>query len=384
MKTMRTILSLAPALLLATGCGVAPEAESVRTDVVAAASTAKSPVIAPAGAATPQDAFQAFSAAMRERRYADAARRMTKPSQQMIAGGFILGASFAAMDDESQNRELETLLARHKIKLDDESEPMDEAPRSAEQLMEELTAPAPDLPALIGELGSWIDQHSDGPGNGFPDVRELQEVRVEGDSANAIATTDRGPQPVEFRKTSQGWLVHLPSEPGPPGDDADSGAAFDKDGEIGDELMDEASAGATTIGSLYYGDEEVALRHAIAYEAKLFGEPTTVVLLTAQPLSRRERQTLDQMLVDEGTDDAFFIRGPHVKLRLDEGDQLTSYFAWIDNQSISRNSGVDVDVVRIERRLMGNASVAEEFEVAGKSFRFDALLDVEIADPARP
>jgi hypothetical protein len=315
---------------------------------------------------TPEAAYAALAAAAKKDNWESAAAILTPESQAMMAAGMIMSASFVTMGDENKEKELTELLGRHGIKLDDE-EPEPSADVSPSDMMMALTKPIKDLPVFLGQLSAWINKNGEDRGSGFAKLGKLGEVTIEGDTAKTISQTDMGPQPIEFRRVSGSWLVHLPMDGPPPGS--------------GDSDLEEPDDGTPGLGTLSYGDKVIKLRHALAYKSKFFDDPCTVVLLTAKPVYDRDMNSLKQMLKEEGNDDAFFPSGTKVKLSLDAAGKLLSFFAWVDNVSINGNNGVDVDLKIDGNRVHGTAEMAEPYEAAGTEYRFQAEIDTEMIQP---
>ena len=317
---------------------------------------------------TPEAVYVAMVEATKNKDYKTMAELSTPDTQALMAGGMIFGAGFMTIEDENKEKELKELLGRHGIDMDDEAEPP--ADMSPEEAMKAMVEPVEDLPTFIDEIMTWMDKNSDDDSGGFAELGELGEVTVDGDSASAGGETDQGPQPIEFRKLDGSWRVHLPMD-GPGGGDMPP--------ELG--LEEPEDDGTPGLGTLWYGDKAVKLQHAMAYKSKFFDDPCTVVLLTARPTSERDLNNLKKMLTEEGNDDAFFARGPHVKLSLDENGELMFMFAWIDNMSINSNSGVEVDIQIEGDRVQGSADMPEAQEIADEEYRFEATFDVELMQP---
>lgn len=164
---------------------------------------------ATSGHATPEAAFQAFKRAMDAEDWKAAALCLVPESRYGLAFGLVMGASFSTFGDESKEQSLNQLLTKHGINLEEESGAEGEG--DMEQAMMDMFKPVTDLPGLIGELGAWIKQNASGDDQGgMMAVGELSEVKIEGDSATASVQSERGPMPIEFRKTSSGWLVLMP------------------------------------------------------------------------------------------------------------------------------------------------------------------------------
>ena len=58
-------------------------------------------------------------------------------------------------------------------------------------------------------MPGWI-RTARGGGGAFAEMGDLSDVTIDGDTAKAVSKTEFGDQPIEFRKTENGWVVHLP------------------------------------------------------------------------------------------------------------------------------------------------------------------------------
>lgn len=160
---------------------------------------------------TPEAAFKAFQTASEAEDWQAAARCLTPESQAMMADGLIFAASFATLGSTEKEKELEQLLKNHKIDMDAEPK----APKDKDAAaMPSFVAEVEDKPALIEDLFGWLKKNSSSRGPSF-DVKKLGEVKTDGDKATALAETEDGDKPVEFRRVDGGWLIHLPSGGGP-------------------------------------------------------------------------------------------------------------------------------------------------------------------------
>jgi len=323
---------------------------------------------------TPQAAFDAFKKATKDDDWKVAAALMSPESQSMIAAGFTIGASFMTMADEEKGKELKKLLAKHGVDLEAEPEPGDE-PAGPEA----LTAPIKDLPAFIGEIVAWMDKQKDGADKGFPEMGELGEVSVDGESATASVSTERGPQPIEFRRVNGSWLIHLPMPKRPQAGDLPK---FDPDAPTPPKSDEpEADDGTPGLGTFHIDDKPYKLRHATAYPSKFFGDPCTVVLLTSSALEERDLQDLTQSLKDDGNDGAFFPLTPHVKLSFDnESHELVSMFIWADNNSLS-TSGSENFVAKFESadgKIKGAVKTSSPQDIGNSTIQLEANFDVEL------
>lgn len=365
--TYAALLSFAIVSLTGCGGGDATDESSSPTSVPSTGSSSTSttkqaaaPTAAPSYD-TPQAAFDALSKAAKNNDWKTATSLLTPESQSMMAAGMMLGASFMTMGDEAKQKDLEQLLKKHGVDMDEE--PSDEDPEAGP---EALTRNIKDLPTFVGEINEWMQKNGEGADSGFPEMGELGEVTIDGDTASATVDTEMGPQPIEFRRVDGNWLIHLPMDGPPPGDMELELEPIEDDGTPG-------------LGTLMIGEKPFKLRQATAYKSKFFDDPCTVVLLTARPLTERQLSELKDTLKQEGNDDAFFPFVPHVKLALDESGELMSLFVWADNLSInSGSSDVVLDVEQSENRISGTAQIPEPTEALDTTYRFDATFDVEL------
>ncbi len=323
---------------------------------------------------TPEAAYKGFAAAAKKDDYGTLMSAMTPDSQSTMAFGMIMSASFMTMDEDEKAREtkeksLSELLGKHGINLEDEEEPdpnEDLENYDPQKEMLEMTKPIKDMPEFASQLAAWMKKNGEKDGGPFPDFRELGKVTVDGDSAKATFDSDMGKQPIEFRKLDGSWRVHIPDE---------------RPGGAGLEEEEEVNTDAPSLGTLSYGDKVIHLRHATAYKSKFFDDPCTVVMLTTRPLYEREMNDLTEMLKETGSDEGMYVRGPKVKLTLDEKGELQFLFAWVDNMSINRNGGVITDIQIEGDRVHGRAAMAEPDEVAGTSYDFDVVFDTQLIQP---
>lgn len=161
---------------------------------------------------TPQAVFASFATATKSKDWKATMVLLTPESQSMFAAGMIIGASFMTMGDETKEKGLQALLQKHGINMDEEPPAGDE-----DAGPEALTRPIKDLPAFVAEITAWMDEQGKGSDSGFPELGELSDVTIDGDSAKGKVSTDGGPQPIEFRRVGGTWLIHLPTEE-PPAD----------------------------------------------------------------------------------------------------------------------------------------------------------------------
>jgi hypothetical protein len=305
---------------------------------------------------TPEAVFAAFAQAMEKDDWQSAITMITDESKQMVVTGMVMQASFMTMEDEAKGMELEQLFKKHG--LDEEA-----AGESAGEDFD-VNSLVTDLPAFVDELSAWIVANAKDTESGFPRLTEISDVKIDGDVASAVTSTEMGPQPIEFHKVDGQWKLHLATEP-PPEPSID---------ELG---LDFEATGDGQIGSMKLGERSSGLNYAFAYHAKLFDEPCIVLLLTAVEIANEQQSELEQKLKEGDGDAVFFPDGPHVNLTLSPEGKLMSMNVWIDNSSISGNRGPAVDVQIDEDTLSGRVGMAPK-KFGEEMLQFQADFETEI------
>ncbi len=87
------------------------------------------------------------------------------------------------------------------------------------------------------------------------------------------------------------------------------------------------------------------------------------------------------MLQAEGNDDAFFVRGPNLKLTFDEQGELMFVFAWADNKSINTNTAAEVGVEIEPQKVHGKVAMSEPDELGEMTYQFSAEFDLPLTGP---
>jgi hypothetical protein len=318
---------------------------------------------------TPQDAYTAFADATKHEDWITATKALNHDSQAMMASSMILGASIMAGADEDQNQALKTLLAKHGIDMDAEPEPpADPENYDPKAAMMSVVEPVEHLPTFIGEVTAWMKSTGKESPGGMAEMRELSEVKVNGETALATCETDMGPQPVGFVKQNGGWLVDLTVEPSP---EEMQQSGLDS-GESDDDLP--------SLGAIFYGDEEIELKHVMAYRSKFFDDSCIDVVLTARPVHDREMNKLKRLLKEEGSAMGFFARGPNVRLSIGTDGELLDVFAWIDNVSMGLTPNTEIDIQIDDNRIQGSVEsvTPKTIEERDRDFEFGAEFDVEL------
>lgn len=309
---------------------------------------------------TPEAVFAEFSKAMAASDMPTAITMLTRESQEMMLTGMVLQAAFMCMEDENKGKELEQLFKKHG--LDD---PNLAAEDSSDDGPVDLEALADKLPAFVGDLTAWIKANEDESDGGFPKLGAMSDLKIDGDKATGLVSTEHGDQPMDFMKIDGSWKVHLAMDP-PAAPSVD---------EMG---LDFSDTGDGLLGLMQIGEKSSGLNHAFAYRAKFFDDPCVMLVLTAIEVSEEKRSELAAQLKEDDANTFFFPDGPQVSLALTPEGELLSMHVWIDNSSMNSNRGPGVDVTIEGDRISGRVGMLPE-SFADEELQFQAQFDTEIS-----
>jgi hypothetical protein len=352
MHTARCLVIVGFAFVI--GCGRSDDQSTKQAEVVPDSDNA-----AAASFDSPATVFDAFSKAMKDNDWRSAVTMITPESQQMMVTGMVMQSAFMTMEDEAKGKELEQLFKKHGM---DEPPLGDEGPSAGDDV--DVNALVDNLPDFVGELSAWIEANEDDSEGGFPELGELADLKLDGDTATAVAETEMGPQPIEFRKIDGTWKLHLATGPPPQPAIEDLGLDFEETGE-------------GEIGSMQLGEKTSGLNHAFAYRAKFFDDPCIVLVLTALEVSDEKKAELEEQLKEDAENAVFFADGPSVSLTLTPEGELMSMFVWIDNSSLSGNRGPVVDVELEGDTISGKVGLAPE-KFGENELQFKATFETDI------
>jgi hypothetical protein len=276
----------------------------------------------------------------------------------MMITGLVMQASFMTMEDQAKGKELEALFKKHGF---DEDSPDSDEPGGDE--MVDFSKLTDDLPAFVGDLSAWIKANEPDPEGGFPKLESLSNVKIEGDTATAMTSTEMGEQPIEFRKVDGSWKINLATGPGPEPTVDELGLDFDdtRDG---------------TIGWLQLGDKSSGLNHAFAFNAKFFDEPCIMLVLTKDAVTDQQQKELEEDLKAEDGNAMFFADGPSVKLTLTPEGEIMAMHVWIDNSSLSGSRGPAIEFERNGDSISGRVGMAPE-EYGDEVLQFQAKFETD-------
>ncbi|MEQ8209883.1 MAG: hypothetical protein RH917_08620 [Lacipirellulaceae bacterium] len=183
---------------------------------------------------TPEATFEAAKKAMESEDYAALVGCFTPESQDFMVFGLTMagtmakafasmGESFGAEPDADAKAELEAkfapldkVLEKYGLTEDKlESQGLDamQDPKAATQ---KIAALVDDKPAFVGEMMKALKAASDGKPQGPQQMfmAKLSDIKIDGDSASAMATVPDSPRPrpIHFAKVDGGWLIDLSKE----------------------------------------------------------------------------------------------------------------------------------------------------------------------------
>jgi hypothetical protein len=180
---------------------------------------------------SPEAVFATAKKAAENKDYEKFAQCLTPESQETLAGGLVFAGTmikaFAGLGEQDENQkkalaEIDEILKKHGL----DPEKLDEGPpeeaTSPEEAIAALGKKIDDKAAFIGDMMKAMESLDES--EGAPAVAgELVDLKITDDKATAtVVHKEDGKEqrePIEFRKLSDGWRIHLPMEQmqgGPP------------------------------------------------------------------------------------------------------------------------------------------------------------------------
>jgi hypothetical protein len=193
---------------------------------------------------TPEECFQFAQQATQKKDYAAAVDCLTEDSQEVMAGVLVtagtmtkalggMAAAFGAEGDETQQlkqgiQQIDAVLTRHGVTeetlegLGDAnplanafvgSEQTDqENPEKALEGLRAMAKPIQDRRTFVAEMFTALDgignDTGENPAEAF--AGQLKNLEINGDEATGVILKADGEEdPIGFRKTNQGWRIHL-------------------------------------------------------------------------------------------------------------------------------------------------------------------------------
>jgi hypothetical protein len=188
---------------------------------------------------TPEACFQSIRQAALNKDIPGLCKCLTVESQNVLAGGMVMmtgmlkmmggmaamGGPEAAAQSQQMIAAVSAVLAKHDIK--DEAlagiNPSDAQAMSNPETISALADPVKNKPQFIADMFAAMEPFNQGQGFGEQFTEQiagtLKDVKIDGDMATAIVVTTKGEEPLEFRKTAEGWKLHINldqmAQPGP-------------------------------------------------------------------------------------------------------------------------------------------------------------------------
>jgi len=207
---MRPLILLTMSALLLSGCSDSESDETADTsqsqNTATPSQTPDSSDSEPVGFESPEAAFQAMKAAAQRDDFPAAVRCLTPESQGVMAMMMTFPLAMMAAFDPDMEKEVEALMQRHGISMDDESEdfPIDQIP---------------DRIAFITDVVEFMEANSDGEDDEGPIKQmadaELHDLTIDGNEAHGtVRTSDGESEAMDFVQIDGRWLIQLPMEMG--------------------------------------------------------------------------------------------------------------------------------------------------------------------------
>ncbi|GAB5444022.1 MAG: hypothetical protein Fues2KO_43710 [Fuerstiella sp.] len=166
------------------------------------------------GYETPEAAFAALQKAASEQNYPQMVSTLTRESQQAMAGQMIFALQMVAAFDSEQEPEIRKLMEKHGLTEESRNQPPPDAdvgtgPAAMVRAIGSMVRSPGDF---VADALKWMESSSDDSEMDEWGSGTLSEVSIDADRASATITDNDEVSPIEFRKISTGWLVHIPDE----------------------------------------------------------------------------------------------------------------------------------------------------------------------------
>jgi hypothetical protein len=189
---------------------------------------------------TPEACFASMQTAGKNKNIAGMINCLTVESQEVLCGGMVLMGNMMKMfggmaatggdqgaEMKQQAEAIAAVLEKHGVTEDALKDAAPTAEMASDAgAIRKLAGVVSDKPQFIADMFAVMEKSSQG-GNFSEEFESqiagtLKDVKVEGDSATGTIVTTKGEEPIAFRKTAEGWKLHieLPAMgggmPGPP------------------------------------------------------------------------------------------------------------------------------------------------------------------------
>lgn len=171
-------------------------------------------IILQKGYESPEAAFAALQKAASEKNYQEMVSVLTRESQQAMAGQMIFALQMVAAFDAEQEPGIRELMERHGITEESQNQPpantdFGDGPAAMVRAIGSMVrAPG----RFVADAMEWMESSSDDSEPEQWGAGVLSGLTISGDTASATITEDSEDSPIEFRRISTGWLVHIPEE----------------------------------------------------------------------------------------------------------------------------------------------------------------------------
>ncbi len=177
---------------------------------------------------SPEACFQSIRKAALNKDLPGLCNCLTVESQNVLAGGMVMmtgmlkmmggmaamGGPEAAAESQKMIAAVSAVLAKHGITDEALAEfKPDPQTMSNPEAISTLAAPVENKPQFIADMFAAMEPFNQGQGFGEQFTEQiagtLKDVKIDGERATAVVVTTKGEEPLEFRKTADGWKLHI-------------------------------------------------------------------------------------------------------------------------------------------------------------------------------
>lgn len=178
---------------------------------------------------SPEAVFSAASKALEKEDMEKFLNCMTEESQDVFAGGIVMvtmmvkgmAEAFGGLGGEADKAKekfakLDEVMAKHGLTKEYLKGIEEVQPGTPEEAMKKLLEPVKDKPELVSDMMEAfkeLDESGDGPDPAKAFSGELEDLKIDGDTATAkmVTTVDgkKEKEDIKFKLVDGGWLIHL-------------------------------------------------------------------------------------------------------------------------------------------------------------------------------
>jgi hypothetical protein len=176
---------------------------------------------------SPEACFQTMQLAGRDKDIVGMMKCLTEESQEILTGGLVMMGSMMKMmgampamdgaqgaDMKKQADAIVGVLEKHGVTDDSFKSVAPEQQMTPDpQSIRKLSSVVSNKPQFIADMFNVMQQFqaTQGMSKDFEEqiAGTLKDVKIDGDTATAVIVTTKGEEPLSFRKTADGWKLHI-------------------------------------------------------------------------------------------------------------------------------------------------------------------------------